>query len=90
MPSIFFIMKGDLVGSLRLLGCKSVRLSVLTVSKLIVFECTRGSRGMNEAGEHIVVGEPQHGGQSGASSNEARDDSEDNDSALISALSRKT
>lgn len=36
---------------------------------------------MNEAGEHIVVGEPQHGGQSGASSNEARDDSEDNDSS---------
>jgi len=83
-------MRGDLVGSLRLVGCKSVRLSVLTVSKLIVFECMRGSRGMNEAGEHIVVGEPQHGGQSGASSNEARDDSEDNDSALISALSRKT
>lgn len=90
MPSIFFIMKGVLVGSLRLLGCKSVSLPVLTVSKLIVFECTRGSRGMNEAGEHIVDGESQHGGQSGASSNEARDDSEDNDSALISALSRKT
>lgn len=83
-------MKGDLLGSLRLFECKSVRLLVLRVSKLIVFECMRGSRGMNEAGEHIVVGEPQHGGQSGASSNEARDDSEDNDSALISALSRKT
>jgi len=90
LPSVFFTMKGDLVGSLRLLGCKSVRLPVLTVSKLIVFDYMRGSRGMNEAGEHIVVGESQHGGQSGASSNEARDDSEDNDSALISALSRKT
>jgi hypothetical protein len=43
LPSFakYFLYNERRVGGLRLLGCKSVRLSVLTVSKLIVFECIR-------------------------------------------------